>query len=264
MITFEPEHVLAVASIDTRARSKASKLHDRVADELGIAIVSGRYPPGTFLATEVEASEKLNVSRTAYREAMRVLLSKGLVTSRPKSGTRVNARKDWVILDPAVLGWIFASGPDEAFVRSIFELRGVIEPAAAALAARRRSAQQLSKLGHALEEMDRHGLDSPAGASADQLFHECILEAAGNEPLAGLSNSITFAIRMTSMFSYRAEVPPPDPIPAHRALYAAIADRDADNAHARAASLIDEAFKDTMRSMGPVMPMKRRVGAPAR
>jgi DNA-binding FadR family transcriptional regulator len=239
-------------------RSKASKLHDRVADELGIAIVSGRYPPGTFLANEVEASEKMKVSRTAYREAMRVLLSKGLVTSRPKSGTRVNARKDWVILDPAVLGWIFASGPDEAFVRSIFELREVIEPAAAAMAARRRNTQQLSKLGHALEEMDRHGLDSPAGASADQLFHEYILEAAGNEPLAGLSNSITFAIRMTSMFSYRADEPPPDPMPAHRALYAAIADGDADGAHARAASLIEAAFEDTMRSMAPVVSMKRK------
>ena len=104
--------------------------------------------------------------------------------------------------------------------------------------------------------MDRHGLNSPAGASADQLFHEYILEAAGNEPLAGLSNSITFAIRMTSMFSYRAEEPPPDPMPAHRALYAAIADGDADDAHARAASLIDAAFEDTMRSMASVMPMR--------
>jgi len=251
---------LAAVSNTIKPRSKASKLHDRVADELGIAIVSGRYPPGTFLANEVEASEKLKVSRTAYREAMRVLLSKGLVTSRPKSGTRVNPRKDWVILDPAVLGWIFASGPDEEFVRSIFELRGVIEPAAAALAAQRRNTQHLSKLGHALEEMDRYGLNSAIGANADQLFHEYILEAAGNEPMAGLSNSITFAIKMTSMFSYRAEDPPPDPMPAHRALYEAIADGNADVAHARAASLIDAAFQDTMRSLTPVVSTRRQVG----
>jgi DNA-binding FadR family transcriptional regulator len=239
-------------------RSKASKLHDRVADELGIAIVSGRYPPGTFLANEVEASEKMKVSRTAYREAMRVLLSKGLVTSRPRSGTCVNPRKQWVILDPEVLGWIFASRPDEAFVRSIFELRRIVEPAAAALAAQRRTPQQLSRLGHALEEMDRHGLDTPVGASADQAFHEYILDAAGNEPLTGLSNSITFAIRMTNMFSYRAEERPPDPIPAHRALYAAIADGDADRAHARATELIDAAFEDTMRSIAPAGRPKRR------
>lgn len=238
-------------------RSKASKLHDRVADELGIAIVSGRYPPGTSLATEVEASENMNVSRTAYREAMRVLLSKGLVTSRPRSGTRVNPRKDWVILDPAVLGWIFASRPDEAFVRSIFELRRIVEPAAAALAAQRRSSQQLSLLGHALEEMDRHGLDTPTGANADQAFHEYILDAAGNEALKGLTDSITFAIRMTTIFSYRAEKRPPDPIPAHRALYAAIAEGDTDRAHARAAELIDAAFADTMRSLASMHSAKK-------
>ena len=199
----------------------------------------------------MDASEKMKVSRTAYREAMRVLSTKGLVSSRPKAGTRVNPRKDWIILDPDVLSWLFESEPNIEFIRSLFELRKIVEPAAAALAAERRSAQQLSQMGHALEEMARHGLDTPQGGRADQAFHEYVLEAADNEPLMGLSNSIAFAIRWTTILKYRADKAPSDPMPAHRALYAAIADGDTKAAQAAAIALIERAFEDTKRSLKP-------------
>ncbi len=214
-----------------------------------MAIVSGRFAPGTYLANEMDASEKMHVSRTAYREAMRLLSTKGLVNSRPKSGTRVNPRKDWIILDPDVLAWIFESEPSIKFIRSLFELRKIVEPAAAALAAERRTAEQLSRMGHALEEMGRHGLHTPEGERADQTFHECILEASDNEPLTGLTNSISFAIRWTTILKYRADKAPPDPMPAHRALYAAIAESDANAAQIAAATLIENAFEDTKRSL---------------
>jgi DNA-binding FadR family transcriptional regulator len=224
-------------------------VHDRVADVIGIAIVSGIHPPGTYLANEMEASESMKVSRTAYREAMRLLATKGLVSSRPKAGTRVNPRQDWIILDPDVLAWIFASEPSLKFIHSLFELRKIVEPAAAALAAERRTAEQLSRMGQALEEMGRHGLHSPEGGRADQAFHEYILEASDNEPLIGLSNSIAIAIRWTTIFKYRADKVPPDPMPAHRALYSAIADSDANAAQTAATVLIESAFEDTKRAL---------------
>lgn len=235
---------------DTRVTPRSSrKLHDRVANELGTAIVSGRLAPGTVLANEIEASVQMKVSRTAYREALRVLLTKGLVTSRPKAGTRVSPRKEWVILDPDVLSWALESDPDVGFINNLFEMRRIVEPAAAALAAARRSPEQLSQMGHAIEEMARHGFNTKVGGEADQTFHRLLLEATGNEILEGLANSVAFAIRWTTVLSYRGDVPPPDPMPAHRRLFAAIVNSDTDGASVAAAALIDDALEDTTRSV---------------
>src|ERR1700751_4952417 len=77
--------------------TRALRLHGTIARKLGIAIVSGQYKPGDLLDSEIAASEQLAVSRTAYREAVRILAAKGLVDARPKVGTRVNPRSQWSI-----------------------------------------------------------------------------------------------------------------------------------------------------------------------
>src|SRR3569623_3291095 len=91
---------------DARARRKSLRIHGTIARDLGILIVSGRYKPGEVLNGEVAASDRLHVSRTAYREAVRILSAKGLVESRPKTGTRVSEREKWHLLDPDVLSRI--------------------------------------------------------------------------------------------------------------------------------------------------------------
>ena len=111
--------------------SGARRIHGSIAHELGVAIVTGRYSPGETLPGEVEFSEQLKVSRSAYREAIRILAAKGLVESRPKAGTRVSARDRWNLLDPDVLAWTFEREPGETFIRDLFELRMIVEPAAA-------------------------------------------------------------------------------------------------------------------------------------
>src|SRR5262245_59275924 len=115
------------------------RLHGSIARDLGVRIVSGRFKPGQVLDGEIEASEALQVSRTAYREAVRILAAKGLVESRPKVGTRVSPQEQWHLLDPDVLAWIFSGDPEPVVLRGRFELRSVVGPAAAALAAERRS-----------------------------------------------------------------------------------------------------------------------------
>ena len=77
---------------DARARRKSLRLHGTIARDLGMLIVSGRYRPGEVLSNEVTASERLHVSRTAYREALRILVAKGLVESRPRAGTTQTER----------------------------------------------------------------------------------------------------------------------------------------------------------------------------
>jgi DNA-binding FadR family transcriptional regulator len=88
----------------SRTYAKRS-LHSIVAHDLGSRIVSGKLAPGDVLPTEAALSESLDVSRTALREAIKILSAKGLIESRPKTGTRVKPRTSWNLLDPDVLSW---------------------------------------------------------------------------------------------------------------------------------------------------------------
>lgn len=233
----------------TRPGGGTGSIHLRIAEDLGIAIVSGRHPPGSALPTEIEASTKRGISRPAYREAIRILYSKGLIHSRPKTGTRVSERRDWSVLDPDVLAWMFHDEPDPDFVRQLFELRSVIEPAAAAFAAERRTSAQLARMGHALEEMDRHGIGTAEGRTADEAFHAEILVATGNETLMGLINSISASVRWTTILKFRGGRKVRDSIPDHRLLYEAIANQRTDAARTASLDLIKLAFDD----MNPVL-----------
>lgn len=242
----------AQTSADTSALQPAVSGADRplgigsgIAHDLGVAIVSGRMPPGTPLLSEERFSAEHNVSRGAYREAIRVLAAKGLVQNRVKSSTLVTERSRWSMLDLDVLGWMFEAGPDTEFLRGIFELRGIVEPSAAALAAVRRTSRQLAQMGHALEEMGHHGLLSVEGRAADKTFHLLILEATRNEPLMTLSTSIAAAIEWTTRFARDKRKQTRDPMPDHHAVYAAFVAGDGPAAAAAMSSLIENAFADT-------------------
>jgi DNA-binding FadR family transcriptional regulator len=223
---------------------RLGRIHGRLAHDLGVAIVGGRYLPGERLPGEVAFAGELAVSRTAYREAVRMLAAKGLVESRPKAGTVVRPRRQWALLDPDVLAWMFEGEPDPALVRDLFELRRLVEPAAAALAAERRDEDTLAQMAQHLEAMAKHGLASPEGRDADQRFHDAILQATGNLALAALSSSITAAVSLTTLFKQRRRALPRDPLPDHQALYAAIAASDAEGARKAMTMLVELAFSD--------------------
>src|SRR3569623_1662209 len=120
----EPAHGVTRVPKGSGRRLRETKAH-----YLGTAIVSGRIAPGERLTCEVANAEALDVSRSAYREAVQVLTAKGLVESRPKAGTRVLPRSRWNVLDPAVLAWVISGEPDLDFVRDLFELRAIVETA---------------------------------------------------------------------------------------------------------------------------------------
>src|SRR5689334_10148593 len=156
---------------------KSLRLHGTIARDLGVLIVSGRYRAGHVLDGEVEASERRKVSRTAYREALRILAAKGLVNSRPRVGTRVSALEQWHLLDPDVLSWAFSGEPAPEVLHGLFELRSIVEPAAAALAAVRRDQKHLDSMRRALDVMAEHTLNLPEGRIADKDFHAALLRA---------------------------------------------------------------------------------------
>jgi len=230
-------------------RGTGRRLHGAIAHKLGTAIVSGEYAPGDILSSEVEFSEALNVSRGAYREAVQVLAAKGLVESRPKAGTKVLPRDRWRLLDPDVLAWAFAGEPDTQLVRDLFELRGVVEPAAARFAAERRDREDLNRMKSALTAMRRHTLGTDAGRAADRDFHDAILRATRNDAIMVLSASIGAAVHWTTQYKQRARALPRNPIPDHAKVYDAIAAGDGEAASAAMRVLVDLALEDTKSAM---------------
>ena len=206
-------------------RQGGLRIHQALARQLGIAILSGEYRPGDAFDGEIEQSEALGVSRTAYREAMRILTAKGVLESRPRAGTHVTPRRRWNLLDPDMLEWMFAGTPDERFIRDLFELRAVIEPAAAALAADRHEEADLTRMNEGLAGMEAYGLATAEGQAADQEFHTALLEATRNEAVVSLATSVAAAVRWTTRFKHRGHKRPRDPLPDHIALRDAIASR---------------------------------------
>ncbi len=223
---------------------RPQRIHQAIATKLGTAILAGSYLPGDSLDGEIEQSLAMGVSRTPYREAIRILVSKGLLESRPKAGTHVTPRHRWNLLDPDILAWMFMGQPDKHFIRDLFELRGILEPAAAAFAAERRSEAHLDTMRDGLSGMKEHGLASQAGQEADRQFHRAILEASANEALASLSSSVGAAVQWTTHFKQRASKSPRDPLPEHVAVFTAIADADAEAARSAMSNLLHLAFED--------------------
>jgi len=225
------------------------RLHGHLAHRLGVDILSGVFKPGETLPNEMDSSASLEISRSAYREAIRILAAKGMVESRPKTGTRVTERERWNLLDPEVLRWMFETEPSESFILGLFELRLITEPVAASLAAQRRNDAHLRLMDEALIVMAQETLATEAGRQADLDFHNALMHATGNEALASLSSSISAAVAWSTRYKQRLKALERDPVPDHRAVYEAIARGDASDARWCMESLVRLALHDTQRSM---------------
>ena len=226
------------------------RLHGSIAHDLAVEIVSGRLGPGQVLPSEEELSAKLSVSRTAYREATKILAAKGLIESRPRTGTRVAPRAAWNLLDPDVLAWHFEAEPSPSFITALYELRRILEPNAAALAAARRTDDDVTVLQEALLAMTSAPSESAEAQDADVRFHAAILNAAGNEAVRALSS----AVAATIAWSVRVKASGlPSALkeaePRHRAVLDAIKRRDPEGARHALTALVDAALADTLRAL---------------
>lgn len=226
------------------------RLHGSIAHDLAVAIIGGRYLPGDILPNEDASSQRLSVSRTAYREAVRILAAKGLVESRPKTGTRICERSRWTVMDPDVLAWHLEANPSIEFITQLFELRRMIEPPAAALAAQRRGDEDLSTMRAALDEMGRDNISTDRGMQADLDFHHAILVATRNDALSALSSGIGTTIRWSTTIKIRAGVMPRDPMVEHWRVYDAVLSGDAPAAEVAMRILVDAALAATRRALG--------------
>ncbi len=225
------------------------KLYEYVVDELGSQIIRGDYRPGETLPNEDALCKEFEVSRGVLREAMKVLIQKGLLESKTKTGTFVCPSSAWNLFDPDVLIWKYQAGERLEFLKNIMEVRRIIEPEAAKLAAERASAEKIRRIQAIYDEMHSvisagNGYASEEFIQIDLEFHTAILEACGNELLAQIGHTMRRAL-ITARESDRHDLAAQKrTLVTHLAVLNAIADHDAEAAYRANRSLIIQVWRD--------------------
>jgi DNA-binding FadR family transcriptional regulator len=194
-------------------------------DRLGRDIVGGRVAEGATLPREEELAATYRVSRTVVRDAVRMLAAKGLVETRTKRGTIVRQRATWHLFDDDVLRWLIAGGHGQV-VQDLIELRQVIEPAAARLAAQRATAEDIERIRQACAQMAGNVAEKDGFLEADVAFHTAVLQASHNEGMAQLSQAIKVALLHAFDRSTKIRDATRMALPLHQAVYEAIRARN--------------------------------------
>ncbi len=170
-------------------------LADRVCDALTLLINGEDFPPGSRLPSELKMADRFGVSRTVIREAVSRLKSEGLVESRQGSGVFVRDRNmDAPFrIDPNTMESIHS-------VLQVVELRLSLEGEIAALAAKRRTREQMGAIKRALKQIEIAESEGKDGVEPDIEFHRSIAVATGNPHFLALIEFLfTFLIKATKM-----------------------------------------------------------------
>lgn len=219
-------------------------VHGNTVDFLGEAIVAGRYAEGASIPPEPTLCEQLGVSRTVVREAVKALGAKGLVTTGPKVGTRVQASDKWNWFDPDVIHWQSRAGLTAEFLRDLQEMRRIVEPAAIRLAAERARPADIATAESAYEGMRLAICEGGDYVSHDLRFHQSLLQASGNRMMVQMSKALSALLRTSFEVSTKRKDGPRDSLPLHREVLDAVIARNADRAERAALVLIDGARDD--------------------
>jgi GntR family galactonate operon transcriptional repressor len=223
-------------------------LHGQIVEEMAQRILSGQIAEGaTINVTDLQAD--LGVSLTAIREALKVLTAKGLVDARQKRGTFVRPRSDWNLLDADMIRWHF-NDPDvrPELLEELHEVRGIVEPAAARLAAIRAEDAHVTALDEALAAM-ASATDDLAAVEADLAFHRALLAASGNELLTKMEVIMETGLADRDRLVHKAK-PSDDPVPSHQRVVDAVRAHDPAAAELAMRELLAKAAEDLIEVRG--------------
>ena len=224
----------------------APSLATQVAREIGRRIVSNSYAPGDLVEDEGALAERYQVSRSVIRDAVKILVGKGLLEVRRGIGTRVRSRSSWGLLDDDVLAWYQVSTAGRGHVAPADGHPTGLRAEGSPLGAERGSADAHQQIGAAVERMEAEKGSVEDFVVADAVFHRSILRATENEFLVALEGIIFSAllssIRLTNVDPRSNEAS----LPFHRSVYEAIAARDGD----RAEKVMEQLLGDTGRPIG--------------
>lgn len=225
------------------ARLENLNLSQQVTNELGKAIVAGNYNTETGLPTEAQLCEVYGISRTAIREAVKMLAAKGLISSRPRQGIRVESEDNWNLYDTSVLKWLLESNPSLYVLKEFLQVRLAIEPQAAALAARKGDQAAIAEIKIALDKIQAVAEDSEGVMHEPKLvFHTAILHASGNRFFYQLRDFIRTALNVSVQHTAQAKSNKKATVEEYLKVYNAIASGDSERAKNMMTYMIDESM----------------------
>ncbi len=179
-LTDTKANVEAVAQRRANQRRPA-RLASVIFEVLGDKIIGGALSEGDVLPTEPALCEEFGFSRTVVREGLKLLEGRGLVRVEQGRGTTVQPRSSWDLLDPDVLQMALAYDDDMSLLDDLMMVRRVLEREMASAAAERLSEDEITKLASLIDSMEALYDDYDRFRSLDNLFHEIVMRASGNE-----------------------------------------------------------------------------------
>lgn len=218
-------------------------LTHQLVHDLGLAIVQGEYAVNAALPSEADICKQFGVSRSATREAVKMLAAKGLLASRPRQGIRVLPESNWNTFDTEVLGWLLHSNPSLDLLLEFTQMRHGLEPEAAALAASHADPDAIADIEAALQRMAdaEAGFDDPL--ESDISFHTAILAASGNRFVAKMSAFVETALRVSIRFTNAMKGVTGADVDAHAQIFNSIRKKNPQAARKQVETLLAESIE---------------------
>jgi len=238
-------------SANTRSRPKAREstrsvsVVDRLVSALGRNIAGGVWKPDETLPTEPELAHRFGAGRNAVREAVKILAAKGFVRTERRAGTIVRPEFCWNLLDPEVLSWMLSALENrDNLLDELSELRSIIVPTVAALAASHASAMETLQIFEAYDQMEKIPDEMHKAIDVDVAFHELLFEATHNRLLIALVPAFSLLLRTNFEISIRAGKPAIRNLKEHRQIAEAVSRRDPDGARRATRKLLTKNTTD--------------------
>lgn len=238
-----------------RESTRSISVVDRLVCALGRDIAGGVWKPDETLPTEPEIAHRFGAGRNAVREAVKILAAKGFVRTERRAGTIVRPESCWNLLDPEVLGWMLSAlGKRDNLLNELSELRSIIEPMVAGLAATHASAMEALQICETYDQMEKLSDEAQKLIDTDVRFHELLFEATHNRLLAALVPAFSLLLRTNFEISVRAGKQASRNLKEHRQIAEAVSHREPETAQratrkllAKNAGEITEAIKKERR-----------------
>jgi len=221
---------------------RTSRLYEQIVEQVEQSILKGQLKPGDQLPAERDLAQSFGVSRTAVREAVKTLREKGLVEAYTGRGTFVTNGTSNAIRQS--LDLMFRVSQQEGSIH-LAELRQVLEPEIAALAASRIEDQLLATMREAVTAMDRSLQDPDSYIEADLDFHLAMAEAVGNPLILSLLDSIVGLLREQRSRIFSVDGGPERGQFHHKRILQAIERRDPDSARDAMRAHLEQVREDS-------------------
>lgn len=226
---------------------RTSRLYEQIVQQIEESVLNGSLKPGDQLPAERELAQRLGVSRTAVREAVKALREKGLVEAYSGRGTFITdgtsnaARQSFDLM--------VKIGQQEGSTH-LAELRLILEPGIAALAADRIEEEYLAAMREAVAVMDRAQKDPAAYIEADLDFHLALAEAVANPLILSLIDSIVGLLREQRIKIFNVEGGPQRGQIHHKRILDAVERHDPEMARSAMRAHLEQVRQDSQVSPG--------------